>query len=165
LAFFICGAMLVHHSGCAPSLHSWVEVKLEEMFEGDDVDRSFIVGAQGLDAGGHDDVNPRLKHGFQIADCNSFVYRSEEKAKPTRALGHDLAPAFPESSLDRENNSVGRIPAEMLDGWEDKVWLAVDDWLRRERIAKANKEFSYEQFKGLARARTAPLRKAKKKLV
>lgn len=120
---------LVHHSGCAPSLHGWVEVKLKEMFKGDDVHRSFIVGAQGLDAGGHDDVNPGLKHGFQIAYCNSFVYRGEVEAEAPGAFGNDLTPAFSQGSFDRENNRVGRVPAEVLNGWEDKVWLAVDSEL------------------------------------
>jgi hypothetical protein len=61
-----------------------------------------------------------LKHGFQIAHRNSFVYCGWEKAKASRSLGNDLAPALSESSLDRENNRVRRIPTEVLNGWQDK---------------------------------------------
>jgi hypothetical protein len=57
-----------------------------------------------------------------------------EKTEASRALGDDLAPSFSERerSLDREDGGVGRIPAEVLDRWEDKIRLPVDDGLRCE---------------------------------
>jgi hypothetical protein len=105
-------------------------MKLKKVFECYDVDRGLIVGTKRLYAGWHDDVNPRLKHGFQIPYCNSFIDSGEKKAKSPRTLGHDLAPAFSERSLDRENNRVRRIPAEVLDRRKDEIRLAVDDRLR-----------------------------------
>jgi hypothetical protein len=88
------GGFLFHHSRRTPTLHGWIEMKLKKVFKCYDVDRSLIVGTKRLYAGWHDDVNPRLKHGFQISYCNSFIYRGEKKAKPPRTLGHDLASAF-----------------------------------------------------------------------
>jgi len=149
--------LLLHHSRRTPALHGWIEVKLKEVFEGDYVDRSLVVGTKRLYAGWYDDVNPRLKHGFQISLRNSFIYCGEKKAKSPRALGDDLAPAFSESPLDREDNRIRRIPAEVLNRWKDEIRLAINDWLRCEGIAKADKEPSDEQLKRLPRARPTTL--------
>ena len=110
-------------------MHGWIEVKLKKVFEGYYVHRSLIVGAQGLDAGGYNNVNPRLKHGFQIAHRNSFVYCGKEEAQTPRTLSHDLTPAFPERSLYGENDCVRRIPAEVFDRRKYEIRLSIDDWL------------------------------------
>ena len=148
---------LLHHSRRTPALHGWIEVKLKEVFEGDYVDCGLIVGTERLYARWYDDVNPRLKHGLQIAHRNSFIDRGEEKPKPPRALGHDLAPAFPKRSLDREDNRVRRIPVEVLDRRKNEIRLTIYDWLGCEGIAKADKELPDEQLKRLPRPRPTPL--------
>jgi hypothetical protein len=102
------------------------------MFEGNYVDCSFVIGTKRLYAGGYYNVNPRLQHSLQIAHCDSLVDRGQKKAEASSTLGYDLAPSFSERSLDGENDGVGRVPAEMLDGGEDEIRLSVDDGLRCE---------------------------------
>ncbi len=128
------------------------------MFEGYHVHSGFIVWTKRLYAGRHNDVNPRLKHCFKIPQSNSFVNRGEEKAEAPCTLGYDLTPALSEGPFYSEDDCVRRIPPKVLDRWEYEIRLAVDDRLRCKRIAKANKEFSYEEFKGLAGARPSSLR-------
>ena len=70
---FFYALVLLRHPGRSPSLHGWIEVVLEEVFEGYDVYRSLIVGADGFYTSGNDDVNPRLKHGIEITHCNLLV--------------------------------------------------------------------------------------------
>lgn len=112
-------------------------MKLKKVFKCYNVDRGLIVGTKRLYAGWYDDVNPRLEHGFQIPYCNSFIDRGEKKAKSPRTLGNDLSPAFPERSLDREDNRVRRIPAEVLDRRKDETGTAVDDRFALTRPAHA----------------------------
>jgi hypothetical protein len=104
-------------------------VELEEVFEGYHIHSSLVVRSNSLESNGYDNMNSRLQHGFQVADCNPFVYRRQKEPEATRALGDDLPPTFSQGSLDRENNRVGRVPPEMFDRREDEVRLPVDDWL------------------------------------
>jgi hypothetical protein len=74
--------LLLDDTGCAPSLHSRVEIKLKEVFEGYYVDCGFVVGTKHLYPGRYHDVYPRLQHGLKIARRNSFVDCGEKKPRP-----------------------------------------------------------------------------------
>jgi hypothetical protein len=110
-----CLFKLGNHAGGAPTLHGWVEIKLEEMLESDYVDRSLVVGAKGLYAGRHNNVNPRLEHRLQISESDFFVNRRQKKPEAPSSLGHNLPPTFPKGSLNCENDRIRRILVKIFD--------------------------------------------------
>lgn len=57
-------ALLWNNAGRAPTLHSWIEIELEEVFEGYYVDRSFVVRTNCLDANGDNEVDSGFEHRF-----------------------------------------------------------------------------------------------------
>ena len=60
-----CGRCRLSNNTCgAPSLHSWIEIILKEVFEGYYIDCGFVVGTKRLYPSRHDDIDPRLQHGL-----------------------------------------------------------------------------------------------------
>jgi hypothetical protein len=106
---------LGNHAGGAPTLHGWVEIELEEVLEGDHVDRSLVVGAKCLYTSRHNNVNPRLEHSLQIAESDFFIYRGQRKSEAPSSLSHNLPPTFPKGSLDRKNDRMRGILVKIFD--------------------------------------------------
>jgi hypothetical protein len=106
---------LGNNAGSAPTLHRWIEMELEEVFEGYYVNSSLVVRTNSLDAGWHNNVDPRLEHRLQITQRDSLAYRRQKKAEAAGALGYDLTPALSKSSFDGENDRVRRILPKVME--------------------------------------------------
>jgi len=110
-----CAAHLGDDASRAPTFHRWVEIELEKVFEGYYVDRGLVVRTNCLDASGDNDVDSGFEHRLQVASGDFFVYGCEVKAETPSSFRHDLPPAFPERSLDRENDRARRIFLKVFD--------------------------------------------------
>ena len=89
---------------CLPPVHGRIKMEPKEMFESYYIDRCFIVCPDRFDPGGHDDINARLEHCFQIPDCDSLIDSCQKKSQAASAFGYNLPPSLPQCPLDRKND-------------------------------------------------------------
>jgi hypothetical protein len=73
---------LGNNAGSAPTLHRWIEMELEEVFEGYYVNSSLVVRTNSLDAGWHNNVDPRLEHRLQSRSAIPSPIVARKKPRP-----------------------------------------------------------------------------------